>query len=255
MASGGGAGPGLGARRGGDVKPRVIAHRGAAAERPENTVPAYALALEQGADMIEIDLHRTRDGVVVVLHDAGLERLGGSGEVGEASLAELLTLDAGGGERIPTLDDVLDAFGDRIPFDLELKWGRHGLYEGLEAAVLDAVERRGLLDRTLLSCFHAPVLETLRRAAPAARLALLVSRHRPDGALERARSLGAEAVNPEASLVTPEWVEAAHGEGLAVYPYTVDDEAEMRRLLGWGVDGLFTNAPARLRSLVDSLGG
>jgi len=237
------------------VRPRVIAHRGAAAERPENTLSAYTLALEQGADMIEIDLHRTRDGVVVVLHDADLARLGGRGEVGETSLAELLTLDAGAGERVPTLEEVLDAFGPRIPFNLELKWGRRGPYEGLEAAVLDAVERRGLLDRTLLSCFHEPVLETLRRAAPAARLALLVSRHRPEGALERARALDAEAVHPEASLVTREWVAAAHEAGLAVHPFTVDDEGEMRRLLGWEVDGLFTNAPGRLRALVDSLGG
>jgi len=99
----------------------VIAHRGASAYRPENTFPAYELALEQAADMIEIDLHLSRDGTVVVTHDELLAGLGGRGEIADATLAELKTLDAGRGERIPTLDEVLDRFGSRIPFNLDRK--------------------------------------------------------------------------------------------------------------------------------------
>ena len=85
----------------------VIAHRGASRERPENTLPAYALAVEQGADMIEIDLHRTRDGALVVAHDAELAGLGGRGEIADATLGQVRALDAGAGERVPTLDEVL----------------------------------------------------------------------------------------------------------------------------------------------------
>jgi glycerophosphoryl diester phosphodiesterase len=228
----------------------VIAHRGASGLRPENTLPAFALALEQGADMIETDLHRTRDGAVVVTHDEELAGLGGRGAVDEATLAEVRALDAGGGERVPTLDEMLDAFGPRIAFNLELKRGVRGEHPGLEAAALAAVERRGLLEGTLFSSFYDPVLRRLRDLCAAARIGLLLSRRFPDGALARARALRAEALHPERALVDGELVRAAHGEGLAVYVFTVDAPDEMRRLLDLGADGLFTNYPDRLRAVL-----
>jgi glycerophosphoryl diester phosphodiesterase len=232
--------------------PLVIAHRGASGTLPENTLPAYELALAQRADMIEIDLHRTRDGETVVAHDENLARLGGQGEIAEATLAEVRALDAGNGARVPILDEVLDAFGARIPFNLELKRGRSADYAGLESAALAAVEPRGLLDRTLFSSFYDPVLARLRALSPEARVALLLSPRMPERPLERARAVAAEAINPSAFLATPALVEAAHAEGLAVFVYTVDAEDEMRRFLGLGVDGLFTNFPARLRAVLDS---
>ncbi len=232
------------------ARPQVIAHRGASAYRPENTMAAYELAIEQAADMIEVDLHRTRDGAVVVAHDAGLERIGGRGEIGEATLAEVRALDAGGGQRVPTLDELLDLVGPRIPLNLELKQGGRGAYPGLPAHVASAVRARGLEERTLYSSFYDPVLHELRRADPEARIALLISRRAPEGWLARARALGAEAVNPELPLVDRAFVERAHGEGLAVYVFTVDALEEMERLLALGVDGLFTNVPDRMRRLV-----
>jgi glycerophosphoryl diester phosphodiesterase len=233
-------------------RPLVIAHRGASSERPENTLAAYERALELRADMIEIDLHRSRDGHVVVTHDAELRGLGGSGEVGEATLAEIRRLDAGEGQRVPTLDEVLDGFGARIPFNLEIKQARGGPYPGLEAAAVAAVRARGIVAQTLFSSFYDPVLARLRAAAGEARIALLLSRRYPVDPLARARALGAEAINPEDPLVTPDLVAEAHAAGLAVHPFTVDDEARMRELLAWGVDGMFTNHPGRLRRLVDA---
>jgi len=228
----------------------VIAHRGASAYRPENTFSAYELALEQAADMIEIDLHVCRDGAVVVTHDELLAGLGGQGEIADVTLAELKTLDAGRGERIPTLDEVLDRFGSRIPFNLELKRGTRAEYKGLEALALDAVQKRGLLCRTLFSSFHDPVLERLRGLCPEARVALLVSRRLPEGALSRAMRLGAEALNPEHSLASPGLIGKAHDAGLDVHVFTVDDEVEQKRLLELQVDGIFTNVPDRLRRLL-----
>lgn len=228
----------------------VFAHRGASAERPENTRAAFALAALQGADAIETDLHATRDGAVALLHDAELERIGGRGVVGDATLAELRALDAGGGEPVPELGEVLDAFGAEVAFNLELKRGPRGFYPGLEALALRAVEARGLLARTLFSCFYDAALERLRERAPAARVGLLVSARSPYRALQRARALGAEAIHPEVSLVERGLVEEAHAAGLAVHPYTADDEAVLRRLLALGVDGIFTNRPERLRRLV-----
>jgi glycerophosphoryl diester phosphodiesterase len=236
-------------------RPLVIAHRGASGTLPENTMPAFALAVDQRADMIEIDLHRTRDGALVVTHDEQLKGLGGRGEIADATLADVQALDAGEGARIPTLDAVLDGFGARIPFNLELKRGTRCEYPGLERAALEAVEARGLLADTLFSSFYDPILEQLRALSPRARIALLLSRRLAGRSVERARALGAEAINPSLQLVSGQLVEAAHAADLAVYVYTVDAERDMRRLLALGVDGMFTNFPERLRALVEAIGG
>jgi glycerophosphoryl diester phosphodiesterase len=230
--------------------PLVIAHRGASAARPENTLSAFELAVSQGADMIEIDLHRTRDGALVVAHDPDLDRLGGRGEIADAALAEIRRLDAGDGQQMPTLEEVLDGFGARIPFNLELKRGRAAEYPDLERATLEAVECRGLLDQTLFSSFEDPVLERLRASARTARIGVLVSRRSRGDWLERARSVGAESVHFWAGLVNESVVEAAHAAELGVLAYTVDAVDDMRRLLGLGLDGLFTNHPDRLRGLL-----
>lgn len=237
----------------GGARPLVIAHRGASGARPENTLPAFELAVSQGADMIETDLHRTADAATVLAHDEDLAGLGGSGEIADARLAQVRSLDAGGGEQVPTLDEVLDRFGARIPFNLELKRGVRAEYAGLEAAALEAVRARGLLARTLFSSFYDPVLARLRALAPDARIGLLISRRWPEGVLARAAAVGAEAVHPEAALVTREWVERAHEARLAVYVFTVDEPAEMARQLEMGVDGLFTNHPDRLRRLLETV--
>jgi glycerophosphoryl diester phosphodiesterase len=228
-------------------QPLVIAHRGASGHRAENTLPAFDLAVAQHADMIETDLHRTADGAIVITHDEQLSGLGGRGEVADATLAEIRRLDAGGGERVPTLDELLDRLGRQIPFNLELK-------RASQAAAFEAVRHRGLVERTLFSSFHDPVLAELRAVAPDARLGLLLSRRHPDHALERARALGAEALHPERPLATPAFVEAAHGAGLAVYVFTVDAPDEMERLLALGVDGLFTNFPDRMCALMGTRG-
>lgn len=237
--------------------PLVIAHRGASAYRPENTLAAYELALEHDADMIEIDLHLTRDGSIVIAHDADLEHLGASGTIAESTLTEMKALDAGHGTatpaQVPTLEEVLDIFGDRISFNLEVKWGPEGDYPGLEAKALEMLESRGLLAVTLFSSFRESILKELRRRSPECRIALLVSpresTERVDRMVERAHELGAEAVNPHFILVTAERVQEAHALGMAVYSYTVDTEDGMRRLVELGVDGIFTNCPDRMRSL------
>jgi len=240
-------------------RPLVIAHRGASGERPENTLSAYELAVAQAADMIEIDLHLSLDGVVMIHHDASLERLGTRGEIRQHTASELSRLNAAPGasleERIPTLLDVLDRFGDRMEFNLEIKVGEDTAYEGIEEIALAAVEERGLLPRMLFSSFYDEVLGRMRALSSAARLALLVSPRAPVKILERAAAVSAEAINPEVRLVDPDLVAKAHEAGFAVYPYTEDDPAGMVRLLDAGVDGIITNHPARLRALLEDRRG
>ena len=236
------------------ARPLVIAHRGASRECPENTLPAYARAVEQRADMIEIDLHLSRDGAIVIRHDACLAGLPGSGEIGDATLAQLRAADAGSGASIPTLDEVLDGFAARIPFNLELKRGAAGEYAGLEDSVLAALAARDLGPTILFSSFYDGVLARLRRAAPDGRLGVLVEPRAPDRWLERCAAVGAEAVHLWRGLASAVAVESAHAAGLAVYVYTVDEPDEMRALLARGVDGLFTNVPSRMWGVLGSLG-
>jgi glycerophosphoryl diester phosphodiesterase len=176
--------------------PLVIAHRGASGYRPENTLSAFQLAVDQRADMVEMDLHLSRDDAIVIRHDEDLASLGLKREIRAADLAQIQSLDAGDGEKIPTLNEVLDRFGSEIAFNLEIKTGSDGAYPGFEAAVLRAVEGRGLLSSTLFSSFCDGVLGRLRALSSEARLAVLVSARRPAGALERARAVGAEALIP-----------------------------------------------------------
>jgi glycerophosphoryl diester phosphodiesterase len=229
---------------------QVIAHRGASGYRPQNTVSAYQLAVEQRADRIEIDLHHSRDGAIIIRHDEELQSLGGRGDIVEMDLAEIASLDGGGGQKIPTLDEVLDQFGAAIPFNLEIKAGERGAYAGLEAATLAAVEGRGLLGSTLFSSFDDGVLQRLRALNDKVRLAVLVSPRAAERPLQRADAVGAEAVNPWLGLAEPDFVDAIHAEGLAVYVYTVNKVEDMQRMIDRGVDGMFTNFPDRLRELL-----
>jgi len=221
---------------------RVIAHRGASVDRPENTLPAFALAVEQGADMIETDLHLLRDGAVALYHD---DEIGGR-PVGAHSLAELRAkLPAA-----PTLEETLDSLGSRIDWNLEIKAPRSGPYAGLEARALDEVRRRGILGRTLFSSFSDTVLRRLRELEPKARLGTLVSARHPENILGRAASVKAEAVHLDLRLASEARVAEAHAAGYQVNVWTVDDPADQRRLIRHGVDGIFTNVPGKLRALL-----
>ncbi len=220
-----------------------IAHRGASVDAPENTLQAFELAVEQGADMIETDLHLLRDGTVGLYHGDEIDGV----PLGTLTLDELR-------ERrpaAPTLAEALDACGERIAFNLEIKRPRGGAYAGLEKRVLDEVRSRGILDQTLFSCFNDGVLETLRGLERAARLGLLISRRSAVGVDGRAERLAAEAVHLHRSLAEPERIDAVHAAGRHVHVYTVDDTDELRRMIERGVDGIFTNRPARLRELLD----
>ncbi len=222
-----------------------IAHRGSSIAAPENTLEAFRLAVRERADMIETDLHLTRDGQVPLYHDSTLD----GRPLGEWSLAELRARLPGA----PTLAEALDAVGAEIPFNLELKsWpDDRTTYAGLEQHVLAELARRGWLERTLFSSFYDEALVRLRAAEPRARIGLLLSQRSAVAMFERAARLRAEALHPARSVVTRELVEESHRSGLRVHVYTVDDPDDQRRLLDWGVDGVFTNVPAQLRAILD----
>jgi glycerophosphoryl diester phosphodiesterase len=224
-----------------------IAHRGASRDAPENTLEAFRLAVAQRADMIETDLHLSRDGQVPLYHDSALR----GRPLAELSLAEIRAAHAG----VPTLEEALDAVGAEIPFNLELKAlpDDRTTYRGLEQRVLAELDKRGLLARTLFSSFYDAALARLRELEPAARIGLLVSTRSAARMLERAESLRAEAIHPARVLVREDVVAEIHRAGFRVNVFTVDDPADQRRLIEWGVDGIFTNVPAQLREILGDL--
>jgi len=231
-------------------RPLIIAHRGASADAPENTLAAFQLARQRGAAMVELDIHQTKDRRLVVLHDPTLTRTTGvRATVADCSLADLADLDAGSwiaprfaGQRVPTLEAALAALGPRMAVNIELKSGPRP-YPGLEVRLVAMLRRLGWLRRALISSFHVDRLVRLRRLHPTIAIGILVHPWSVKTALTRARRLNAQSIHPPAREVTAALVNRLHEGGVLVLPYTVDRPEEKARLLGLGVDGFFTNAP------------
>jgi len=215
----------------------AIAHRGEPVGHRENTLPAFAAAVALGADMVEIDLRRTRDGVIVVLHDQTLERLWGLGvSVGEVDLAEVVALGEGA-VRIPTLSDVLQA----VPLPLMVDFTRREVVLG----ALQAVQSAGALERCLFVTGNVAALQQLRALSAGARIGLTWI-DGPEPPLGLLRELRAEYWNPMSGFVTPEGVAAVHDAGLLVSTWTVDTAEDMTRVLEAGVDAVVSNRIAAL---------
>lgn len=239
------------------MKPLVLAHRGASAYAPENTLAAFNLAFELGADGIELDVSLTRDGIPVVIHDDTVDRTtNGHGAVNQFTLAELQQLDASNriekyrGEKIPTLEEVLRAVGKRGLINIEIK--STGLKtDGVEGAVLAAIENTGA-PRVLISSFNPLALRRMFLLDPRLPRGLLYAPRLPIF-LRRAwlRPLvRPTALHPHFSMVTREFVAWAHQRGYQVNTWTVDEPDVARRLIEWGVDGIITNKPDVLRKIV-----
>lgn len=220
----------------------AIAHRGEPVGHRENTLPAFEAAVALGADMVEIDLRRTRDGAIVVLHDQTLERLWGRAtSVGDLDLDEVAALGQDD-VRIPTLAAVLQA----VPLPLMVDFTRREVVPGALQAVLAA----GALPRCLFVTGNVAALQQLRAQSAEARLGLTWV-DEPEPPLPLLRELAAEYWNPMSALVTAEGVRAVHGAGLLVSCWTVDTPEETTRVLEAGVDAVVSN---RIAALMARLG-
>jgi glycerophosphoryl diester phosphodiesterase len=229
-----------------------IAHRGASGTFPENTLSAFRAAIDAQAAMCELDVQLTRDGAVVVIHDDTVERTtDGKGEVAEMTLAELQRLDAGArfrngavkGERIPTLDEVFAVTAGRCGLNIELKAG------GLEHQVAQIMQARDAFGDSIVSSFDWEYLKKIQQLHFNIRIALLAD-EKPVDLMINAVAMRAHAINPRWDMVTADLCKAAHERSLKVYTWTVDADARMRALMECGVDGIMTNYPERLRTVL-----
>jgi glycerophosphoryl diester phosphodiesterase len=236
--------------------PLIIAHRGASAAAPENTLAAFALACQQGADMLELDVQRCADGTPVVFHDATTERWNGEPRpLAACTLAEVRALDIGG-EQVPTLAEVLAFAREQgVALNVELK--------GLDssAAVVTLVQQYGLHEQVLLSAFDPRPLLQVRAYAPQLARGALLSYPPPNHALRLAGSwpmlymylrwLGVQAWHPPHTLPRlRRWLPLLRRAGYRVNVWTVDDPQRIRQLAAWGASGIITNDPAAARSAV-----
>ena len=222
-----------------------IGHRGARGHEPENTLRSVRRALELGAHGIEIDVWFV-DGELIVIHDAKLERTtNGHGYVSRKTFAQLRALDAGKGERIPTLREVFETVDRRAFINIELKGRRTA--GPVRALIAEFAEQRGWrFEDFVVSSFHRAELRAI--SDPRIPVALLLARPSRLYALS-ARRVRASAVNPALLFVTRRFVEDAHRRGLKVFVYTVNTPADIVRMRKLGVDGVFTDFPERALAL------
>lgn len=232
------------------TKIEIIAHRGASAVCPENTMKAFERALELGATGIETDVQLSADGRLVLIHDETLQRTAGaSGWVKDYTYDALRTLDAGSwfhsdfaGESIPSLDMLFNLVqGKRILLNLELKNGVVP-YKGMEERVIQATREWKLEQQVVLSSFNHASLVKCKRLAPEIRTALLYMEklYRP---YDYAAKLEATGLHPYKLAAEKEDVSAALAKGIVTYPFTVNDPAEMQRMMDMGVQGIITDLP------------
>ena len=234
---------------------QVIAHRGASSYAPENTFPAFDLALEMGADGLETDIQSTRDGVLVLIHDRSVDRTtDGTGPVKELDWPRLGEMEAGAwfaprfaGTRIPTFDAFLARYAGRTGLALEIK------APGTEAKVVDALRPYDLGDRLTILSFDWTSVVAVRGLAPALRVGWLTRAFDPES-IECVRAAGMAQICPNASAVTPELVALAHQRGLQVRSWGVADEALMARAVEAGVDGTSINFPDVLLAYLQKRG-
>lgn len=221
----------------------VIAHRGASAYAPENTEAAFDLGLAQGADALETDIRATRDGVLVLLHDRDVDRTtNGHGPIAELTSEEVGRLDAGrgkgveyAGQRIPTLEWFLDRYGSTVPLYLEIK------APGVEPASVEAVRRRGLLDRVVFTSFELESLRVVAGLAPV-RTGWLIRDWTPEVAAQT-RQIPLYEVSILASALTPGLIGTVKRAGLGCRAWGVRTEMLMEQSVQAGVDGMTIDFP------------
>ncbi|MBQ7036797.1 MAG: hypothetical protein IJN74_04825 [Clostridia bacterium] len=223
------------------------AHRGASEYAPENTLSAFYLGLLQGANGIETDVQRAKDGTLVLFHDETVDRAtSGSGKIADHTLSELLALDVCGNtttgftDKIITFREFLEKFSAYdIQFAIELKG------EGVEEEALEMVKEFGILHKTTFTSFNFEYIEKIKELDKTARVSWL-TRTPDEESMKRLLSIGGEEIAPKAELITEEWMKRWRENGLGVRAWGVFNIPLMKKMCQIGVDGMTVNFPDRL---------
>ncbi|MBV1948855.1 MULTISPECIES: glycerophosphodiester phosphodiesterase [Streptomyces] len=213
----------------------TIGHRGVMGVEPENTLRSFAAAEQAGLDLIELDLHLSKDGALIVMHDAAVDRTtDGTGRIAEKTLAELRALDAGRGERVPVFEEVLDAVS--APLQAEIK------DVAAAKALAEVILRRDLVSRVEVISFHDEAIAETARLVPGVRTALVAEHYGPE-VVDRAVAAGAATLCLDVRRLTLEVVEKARAAGLRVFAWVVNTQDELRLVRALQLDGATTDLP------------
>ena len=227
----------------------VIAHRGASGHEPENTIRAFELAIQQGCQMIELDLHLSKDDHVVVIHDDDLSRTTDRpGKIAKKTLAEIRLADAGKGERVPTLEETIETARGRVELYLEIKEARAG------AETVRVVRKMGFAQDALIASFDLRLMRQLREQVTDIQLGLIVgvptlnpfSLSRETIPWGLSRRLNFDVLSIETVLCQTRFVDRVRREGRKLFVWTANDEKAYQRIVAKDVDGIVTNYPDRL---------
>lgn len=234
-----------------DTDVEIIAHRGAAGARPENTLASIRKAVEDGADWVEIDVQETADGAVVVLHDSDFMKLAGVDlKIWDATLEDLTQIDIGSWfdvayaqERTPLLRDVLEVVRGRAKLLIELKYYGHD--QNLERRTIDLVETAGMADQVATMSLKYPAVQDMKSLRPEWPSGVLAAT-----AVGNLARLEGDFVAVNASMAGPRLVRAVQAQGKKLYVWTVNDPLQMSAMMSMGVDGIITDEPALARSVI-----
>lgn len=214
----------------------IMGHRGAKALEPENTLLSIRRAMEIGVDAVEIDVHLTKDKEVVVIHDSTVDRTtNGKGPIGSYTLEEIKKLDAGKGEKIPTLEEVIEFVKDKVRLIIELK------EEGTEDKVVELIKRYNMFDSAYIISFWHMLVKKIKEMDSRIKTGVLLVGCPVDACM--ARSASADALVMNYAFVNKELVDKAHQEGLKVFIWNIDDRDMLRPYVDMGVDGIGSNDP------------
>lgn len=255
-------------------RPMVIAHQGGEGLRPSNTLLAFDNAVALGVDVLETDVHSTRDGVLVLIHDDTVDRTtDGAGRVNDLTLEEIKQLDAGNywtnddgqtypyrgqGVRIPTLEEILTAH-PQMRFNIEIKQREPSIANSL----CETLRRHGLTERTLVASFHGQAMTEFRAACPEVATSMVEDEIRPFYILNLlflgglfnppGEAFQVPEYSGERHVLTPRFVRAAQDNGIAIHPWTIDDPADIRRFVDMGVDGIITDRPDVMLQVLEEM--
>lgn len=243
----------------------VIAHRGASAYHPENTMSAFRAAYEMGAEMIELDVTLSKDGIPVVIHDETLDRTtNGAGTVSDFSLDELKKLDTGSwfseehsGEPFPTLEEVLEFAKDRISLNIEIKTEAvtDNARGGIEEKALELVKKYEMEQHVLFSSFDYRVTKHLKELDVNIPSALLYEKQQSAkrSPAQLIKDYNADAFNCSYRQFSKSWAKDASDAGFPVFVYTVNEERRMKNIIKRGATGIFSDKPDVLKEIVDNM--
>ncbi len=233
----------------------IIGHRGANSIAPENTLKSFQKAIELGADCIEFDVHESKDGEIVIMHDEDIFRTTGQkyhALIKDMKLEELKELDCGEGEKIPTFKELIALTKGKIGLNCEIK------AEGIAKKIVDIIKEADIIESTLVSSFKHQELLNIQKMEPNIKLASLESAGKgrlshwenKEAMINKAVKNKFYAINPLYKLVDRKFIEHAHKNNLKVFPWTVDSGIALRKLINMGPDGIITNDISRLKEVL-----